>query len=86
MNNEAKKRVTKGAHRVIYHCHATNLTALTFVLPLTAEAFTRELREMATECLVVFPSGVGVVPWIVPGGRAIAVETSKLMEKYDAAI
>lgn len=26
------------------------------------------------------------VPWMVPGGRAIAVETSKLMEKYDAAI
>lgn len=41
---------------------------------------------MATECPVVFPSGVGVVPWMVPGGRAIAVETSKLMEEYDAAI
>ncbi len=75
MNHEVKKRVTGGAHRVIYHCHATNLIALTFVLPLTAEAFTRELWEMATECPVVFPSGVGVVPWMVPGGRAIAVET-----------
>ncbi len=86
MNHEVKKRVTGGAHRVIYHCHGTNLIALTFVLPLTAEAFTRELWEMATECPVVFPSGVGVVPWMVPGGRAIAVETSKLMEEYDAAI
>lgn len=86
MNHEVKKRVTNGAHRVIYHCHPTNLIALTFVLPLTAEAFTRELWEMATECPVVFPSGVGVVPWMVPGGREIAVETSKLMEEYDAAI
>lgn len=86
MNHEVKKRVTGGAHRVIYHCHPTNLIALTFVLPLTAEAFTRELWEMATECPVVFPSGVGVVPWMVPGGREIAVETSKLMEDYDAAI
>ncbi|MCD8357436.1 MAG: rhamnulose-1-phosphate aldolase [Clostridia bacterium] len=86
MNHEVKKRVTNGAHRVIYHCHATNLIALTFVLPLTAEAFTRELWEMATECPVVFPSGVGVVPWMVPGGRDIAVETSKLMEQYDVAI
>ncbi len=86
MNHEVKKRVTNGAHRVIYHCHATNLIALTFVLPLTSEAFTRELWEMATECPVVFPSGVGVVPWMVPGGRPIAVETSKLMEEYDAAI
>lgn len=86
MNHEVKKQATGGAHRVIYHCHPTNLIALTFVLPLSAEAFTRELWEMATECPVVFPSGVGVVPWMVPGGREIAVETSKLMEEYDAVI
>ncbi len=41
---------------------------------------------MATECPVVFPNGVGVVPWMVPGGRDIAVATSELMKKYDAAI
>ncbi len=86
MNHEVKKRVTNGAYRVIYHCHATNVIAMTFVLPLTDEAFTRELWEMATECPVVFPQGVGVVPWMVPGGREIGVETSKLMEDYDVAI
>jgi len=86
MNHEVKKRVTNNTHRVIYHCHPTNLIALTFVLPLTAEAFSRELWEMATECPVVFPEGVGVVPWMVPGGREIAEETSKLMEEYNAAI
>ena len=53
---------------------------------LNDEIFTRELWEMATECPVVFPSGVGVVHWMVPGGRDIAVETSKLMEKYDVAV
>ncbi len=86
MNHEVKKRVTEGKHRVIYHAHPANTIALTFVLPLTDEAFTRELWEMATECPVVFPGGIGVVPWMVPGGREIAVETSKLMEKYDVAI
>ncbi len=86
MNHEVKKRVTGGEHRVIYHAHTTNVIALTFVLPLTDEAFTRELWEMATECPVVFPSGVGVVPWMVPGGRDIAVATSKLMEQYDVAV
>ena len=86
MNHEVKKRVTGGKYRVIYHAHTTNTIALTFVLPLTDEAFTRELWEMATECPVVFPDGIGVVPWMVPGGREIAVETSKLMEKYDVAI
>ena len=86
MNHEVKKIASGGAHRVIYHAHTTNVIALTFVLPLTDEAFTRELWEMATECPVVFPAGVGVVGWMVPGGRDIAVATSELMKKYDVAI
>lgn len=86
MNLEVKKRVTNGKYRVVYHAHTTNTIALTFVLPLKDEVFTRELWEMATECPVVFPSGIGVVDWMVPGGKDIAVETSKLMEQYDVAI
>lgn len=86
MNHEVKKNVTNGVHRVIYHAHTTNVIALTFVLPLKDEIFTRELWEMATECPVVFPKGVGVIGWMVPGGRDIAIETSRLMEKYDVAI
>lgn len=86
MNHAIKKVVTDEQHRVIYHCHTTNVIALTFVLPLKYEIFTRELWEMATECPVVFPAGVGVVPWMVPGGREIAVATSALMKDYDVAI
>lgn len=86
MNHEVKVKKTNGKHRVIYHAHPANVIALTFVLPLSDEVFTRELWEMATECPVVFPDGVGVVPWMVPGGREIAVATSKLMEQYDVAI
>ncbi len=86
MNHEVKKRVTQGRYRVIYHAHTPNVIALTFVLPLKDEVFTRELWEMATECPVVFPDGIGVVPWMVPGGRGIAVATSKLMQEYDVAV
>ena len=86
MNHEVKKLATNGKYRVIYHAHCTNTIALTFVLPLKDEVFTRELWECATECPVVFPQEIGVVPWMVPGGRAIAVETSKLMKEYDVAI
>ena len=86
MNHEVKKRVTNGLHRVIYHAHTPNVIALTFVLPLTSEVFTRELWEMATECPVVFPDGIGVVDWMVPGGRDIAVKTSELMEDFNVAI
>lgn len=86
MNHAVKKMTTNNLHRVIYHCHTTNVIALTFVLPLKDEIFTRELWEMATECPVVFPSGVGVVPWMVPGGKDIAVATSEKMYNYDVAI
>ena len=86
MNHEVKKEVSQGLHRVIYHAHTPNVIALTVVLPLKDEIFTRELWEMATECPVVFPDGIGVVGWMVPGGRNIAVETSRLMRQYDAAI
>lgn len=86
MNHAVKKEVSGGKHRVIYHAHTTNTIALTFVLPLKDEVFTRELWEMATECPVVFPNGIGVVPWMVPGGKDIAIATSKLMKEYDVAI
>lgn len=86
MNLEVVKLRTEGKYHIVYHCHATNIIALTFVLPLDTKVFTRELWEMATECPIVFPMGVGIVPWMVPGGEEIAIETSKLMKKYDAVI
>ena len=72
--------------RVVYHCHPANIIALTYVLPLDSEVYTREIFEMATECPVVFPNGIGVVPWMVPGGREIGVETAKLMKEQDVAV
>ena len=41
---------------------------------------------MMTECPVIFPDGIGTVGWMVPGGREIAVESSRLMNKYNAII
>ncbi len=86
MNHSVRKRVTDGANRVIYHAHTPYVIALTYVLPLRAEPFTRMLWKSATECCVVFPGGVGVVPWMVPGGPDIAKATCMLMEQYDAAV
>lgn len=86
MNHEIKKIKTNGSYRVIYHAHPGNLIALTFVLPLESKAFTHEIWEMATENPVVFPQGLGIVPWMVPGGRDIAIATSKLMADYDVAV
>ncbi len=85
MNHNAKALAGKQC-RVIYHAHTPSLIALTFVLPLTDRDFTRALWTSATECPVVFPEGVGVVEWMVPGGAEIAYATSRLMYKYDAVV
>ena len=84
--HELKKKMTGGKNRVIYHAHPTNLIALTFVLPLKDKEFTHELWEMATEDPVIFPEGIGVVPWMVPGGKEIADASVKLMEKYRVVV
>lgn len=86
MNHEVCVARTNGKQRVIYHAHPLNLIAMTFVLPLTDRDFTRALWEVMTECPVIFPEGVGVVKWMVPGGRAIAIETSKLMKLYNIVV
>lgn len=85
MNLEVKKKINDKI-RVVYHAHPANIVALTFVLPLTDEAFTRELWEMITECAMVYPSGIGVVEWMVPGSMEVAVATSEKMKLYDAVV
>jgi rhamnulose-1-phosphate aldolase len=86
MNHSVRKAATNGANRVIYHAHPANIIALTFVLPLSDREFSRILWTSATECPVVFPKGVGVVPWMIPGGPEIAKATSEKMKTYSAAV
>ena len=85
MNLEVLKHRDKDI-RIVYHCHPVNTIALTFVLPLEDEIFTREIWEMMTECPIIFPNGIGVIPWMVPGGREIGVKTSEIMKEKDIAI
>jgi rhamnulose-1-phosphate aldolase len=77
-----RKTLTDGADRVIMHCHATHLIALSYVLELDAARFTRLLWEGSTECLVVFPQGVGIVPWMVPGTDGIGEQTARQMRSH----
>lgn len=76
-----RQKVTAGRDRVIMHCHATNLIALTYVLDWNDANVTRAIWEGSTECLVVFPEGVGTVPWLVPGTDIIGNATSAALAK-----
>lgn len=69
-------------NRVIMHTHPTNTLAMTHIHDLDEAKFTHTLWEMCTECVVVFPDGVGVLPWMVCGTNAIGEATAKKMEEF----
>ncbi|NWO00512.1 rhamnulose-1-phosphate aldolase [Tetragenococcus halophilus] len=68
-------------NRVIMHNHASHLLAMTFTHELDEKAFTRTLWQMCTECLVVFPEGISIIPWLVPGTNEIGKATSEKMKE-----
>lgn len=86
MIHSVRVDVTGGSSRVLYHAHPINVVALTSVMPLDARTITRALWKAMTECIIAFPQGVGILPWMVPGGAEIAMATSELMKTYDAVI
>ena len=67
-------------NRVVMHCHPGNLLAMTYVHDLDERAFTRTLWQMCTECIVVFPDGVGVLPWMLCGTNEIGMATAEKMQ------
>ncbi|MDR2008519.1 MAG: rhamnulose-1-phosphate aldolase, partial [Alphaproteobacteria bacterium] len=67
-------------HRVVLHCHATNLVAMSHAHSLDENEFTRRIWQMCTECLYVFPDGIGILPWLVPGTNEIGLQTAEKMK------
>ncbi len=67
-------------NRVVMHCHPANLLAMTYIHDLDERAFTRTLWQMCTECIMVFPEGVGVLPWMPCGTNEIGAATAEKMK------
>ena len=53
---------------------------MTYVHDLDERAFTRTLWQMCTECVVVFPDGVNVLPWMLCGTNEIGEATAEKMK------
>ena len=68
-------------NRVVMHTHPTNLLAMTYVHELDSAKFTHTLWEMSTECVVVFPDGVEVLPWMLCGTNSIGEATAEKMKE-----
>ena len=73
-------------NRVVMHSHPTNTLAMNFVHELDEKKFTHTLWEMCTECIVVFPEGVGVLPWMLCGTTEIGVATANKMKEFRLVI
>ena len=86
MTHAARKDVTLGRDRVLYHAHPSNVVALTGVLPADARTITRALWKSMTECVIAVPSGVAALPWMAPGGTDIARATAAAMVDRSACI
>ncbi len=85
-SHRTRQAVTNGRDLVVMHCHATNLIALSYVLHPSTAAITRALWEMSTECLVVFPDGIALLPWLVPGTDNIGDATATAMREHSLVL
>ncbi len=79
MSHEARLAVDP-ENRVVMHCHPANLLAMTYVHDLNERDFTRTLWQMCTECIVVFPDGINVLPWMLCGTNEIGEATAEKMK------
>ena len=81
MSHIARLAVDPG-NRIIMHCHPDDTLAMTQVHPEDEREITRTLWKQMTESIVVFPEGVGVLPWMVCGTNAIGEATAAKMKEY----
>mgnify|MGYP004638326597 FL=1 len=85
MSHRARLKVDP-ENRVVMHSHPTNTLAMNYVHPLDEKKITHTLWEMCTECIVVFPDGVGVLPWMLCGTNEIGEATAEKMKEFRLVI
>ena len=73
-------------NRVVMHTHPTHTLAMNYVHELDDKKFSHSLWEMCTECIVIFPEGVGVLPWMLCGTNTIGEATAAKMRDFRIVI
>jgi rhamnulose-1-phosphate aldolase len=83
----AALRRRRSPHRAIVHTHPTELLALSLEPGIGDEAsFNRLLWSLHPETVVVVPSGVAVVPYVMPGSAEQGTAAGRAMETHDVAL
>lgn len=78
----AERLKTDPQNKAIIHCHPTYTLAMNYVHELDEKKLTHTLWQMSTECIVVFPDGVGVLPWMLCGTNEIGEATAAKMKDF----
>lgn len=73
-------------NRVVMHSHPTNTLAMNFVHQLDDAKFTHSLWQMCTECVAIFPEGIGVLPWMLCGTNEIGLATAEKMKQFRVVV
>ncbi|MGT2742553.1 rhamnulose-1-phosphate aldolase [Streptococcus plurextorum] len=81
-----ERRKVNPEQRVVFHCHPTHLIAMSFTQPLEERHLSRILWKMQAESIVVFPEGIGVIPYMTPGTTAIGEATAAKMSEFQAVL
>lgn len=68
-------------NKIVMHCHPTYLNAMTMIHDLDEEKFTNTLWKMNSECPLVFPEGLAVLPWMKCGEGPIGPATAQKMKE-----
>lgn len=82
MMSHIKRLSVDKDNRVVMHCHPTYTLAMNYVHDLDEKKFTKTLWQMCTECIVVFPDGIGVLPWMLCGTNSIGEATAEKMKEF----
>ena len=69
-------------HRVVMHAHPTCTVSMTHIHSWDEKEFTKSIWSTCTECIVIFPDGIGVLPWMVSSGPNIGNVSAEKFKEY----
>ena len=81
-----ERRKVNPNNKVVMHCHPANIIAMTITHNLDEKEFTKTIWRTNTECIVVFPEGLGVLPWELCGTSKIGQDTALKMREFRVVI
>lgn len=86
MAHSARKEASDNIDRVVIHTHALNILALTNAEQFNSSSLTRLLWETHSECIVVFPEGIEILQWHVPGSDELGKATAEAFRRRRMAV